>query len=178
MPRRPEVRVSQDISGPQELLIGRVVVAWSRLEHSIDEVIWAVLRTSVEDGRIITSNLDTRYRLNLLRGLAERHLTKDQIKILSEAIGKINELVEFRNLIVHGLWVTTPENVPAVQSLRGKLPDEANSNEVITTEMPAELMQNIIDRIVLMMNYLIDCRTTLYKSPKKPVLPPPPWTAQ
>src|ERR1700676_2527713 len=105
MPRRPEAEVSQEISGPQELLIGKAVVAWTRLEHSIDEVIWAFLRVSVEDGCIITSSLDTRYRLNLLRALGERHLTKEHLAILSDIIKKINELVEFRNLVIHGLWV-------------------------------------------------------------------------
>jgi len=178
MPRRPEVQVTQEISGPQELLIGRVAVAWSRLEHSINEVIWAFLDASIEDGRIITSSIDTKYRLNLLRALGERHLDRDHQKVISEIVIKINELAEFRNLILHGLWVTTPEGIPAVQSPRGKLPNEANSNEVITTEMPPDLMNQIIDRTVSIMNYLIDCRRSLSKSTKKSVLPPPPWTDQ
>jgi hypothetical protein len=168
--------VRQDISGPQELLIGKAVVAWSRLEHSINEIIWALLRVSVEDGRIITASLDTRYRLNLLRALGDRRLAEIDVKLLSDLIKKINELNEYRNLIVHGLWVTIlPDDAPAVQSLRGKLPDDAGANEVVTTVMSAELMHGVIDRIVFMMNYLINVRETLHSYPDKPVLPV--WTA-
>jgi hypothetical protein len=175
MARRPITEVRQEISGPQELLIGRFVVAWSRLDHSLDEVIWSLLRFPVDDGRVITARLDLTYKLNLLRGLAQRRLSKDDLGALSEIIKRINDLNEFRVLIVHGLLVTV-KDTPAIQSMRGKLPEEAEFNEVVTTEMPRALMQGLLDNTTILMNYLIDCRKVFYASPDKPVMPP--WTAQ
>jgi hypothetical protein len=175
MARRPTTEVRQEISGPQELLIGQFVVAWSRLDHSVDEVIWSLLRSSVDDGRVITARLDLTYKFNLLRGLAQRRLSKDDLGALFEIIKKINDLNEFRVLIIHGLWVTV-QDTPAVQSMRGKLPEEAGFNEVVTTEMPRDLMQGLINNTTILMNYLIDCRKAFYASPDKPVLPP--WTAK
>jgi hypothetical protein len=177
MPRRPTAEVRQEISGPQELLIGQFVVAWSRLDHSIDEVIWSLLQMQPDDGRVITAALDLKYKLNLLRGLSERRLSKNDRGSLSGIIKRINELNEFRVLIVHGLWVTlSPQDTPAVQYLRGKLPDDAGFNEVVTTETPSDLMKKLIHNTTAIMNYLIDCRSAFYASPNKQILPP--WTAQ
>lgn len=124
---------------------------------------------------MITARLDLTYKLNLLRGLAQRRLSKDDLDALALIIKKINDLNEFRVLIAHGLWVTV-KDIPAVQSMRLKLPGEAEFNEVVTTEMPRDIMQPIIDNTTILMNYLIECRNTFYASPDKPVLPP--WTAQ
>ena len=172
IPRRPGQEVRQEISGPQELLIGRAVVVWSRLEQAIEEVIWAFLRISVEDGRIITARLDAKYRLNMLRALGEKHMDKESFSVLSDLIKRINDLYERRNLIVHGIWVTIlPEGVPAVLSLREKLPDDANRNEVMTTLMPSQDMNGVIDHIMLVTNLLIRYRE-IAESPDKHVPPP------
>jgi hypothetical protein len=162
-PGEHSAEVRQEISGPQELLVGRFVVAWSRLDHSIDEVIWSLLLFPVED-RIITAKLDLTHKLNLLRGLAQRRLNSADFAAFTDIFKRINDLNEFRVLIVHGLWITI-KDIPAVQSMRGKLPTEAESNEVVTTEMPRDLMEGLIRNVIILVNYLIDCRKAFYASP-------------
>ena len=163
--RRPEQRIERHLSGRAELLIGRAVVTWSRLEQSIEEVIWELLKMSVEDGRIITARLDVKYKTALLRGLSEKNLQKDALEAIRSLLTRIDELYTVRNLIVHGVWGTVkPDNVPAVMSLREKLPEEAGRDEVITTHMPHEYMAGVIRNIMLVTNLLIKTKNELSSS--------------
>jgi hypothetical protein len=105
-PRQPEQTHRQDISGEQELLIGRAVVTWSRIEKVVEEVSWALLRLPVDEGRIVTSRLDAKYKINLLRELGKKHFTGEHLIKITEILNKIEDLYIERNLIVHGEWVT------------------------------------------------------------------------
>ena len=128
----------------------------------MEEVIWGFLRLSVEDGRIITARLDARFRMNMLRGLGEKHMSKEDFSALSDLLKRIGDLYAERNLIAHGIWITSmPDNIPAVMSLREKLPDDAARNEIITTQMSPDRMAGIIRNMILVTHVLIDLRRTL-----------------
>jgi len=71
IPRQPGAIYEQGISEDQEQLIGSAISKWSGIEQAMEEVIWALLRLSVEEGRVITSPLDAKFKLNLLRGFGK-----------------------------------------------------------------------------------------------------------
>jgi hypothetical protein len=52
-----------------EAVIGRVIIQWSRTEQAIEELIWHFLGLPIDEGRVITSPLDTKYKISMLRGL-------------------------------------------------------------------------------------------------------------
>ena len=51
---------------------GEVVASWSNLELTLQRVIWAFLQLNEEDGRLVTSKMDARPKVEWLRALAER----------------------------------------------------------------------------------------------------------
>ena len=72
-PRRPEDAFRHKISAEHERLIERVIVAWSRLDDTMQEAIWSFLNVDLKEGRVVTARLDTRFKINILRGLAPLH---------------------------------------------------------------------------------------------------------
>jgi hypothetical protein len=155
-PRRPDQIVRNTISPEQERLIGQAIAAWSRLDDALQEAIWHFLRLSMEDGRIVTARLDTKYKLNILRGLGQRHLDVEKFNDLSNLLGTIQDLYVDRNFIAHGKWVTLlPQNVPAATSLREKVDKIFDQADVIAETFPKDRMQVIIREIVISMNAII-----------------------
>jgi hypothetical protein len=61
-----------------ERLIGRIVVAWSKLEGAMEDLIWQLLGIGIEQGRVITSRLDAVTKIRMIRALAEPALTEPQ----------------------------------------------------------------------------------------------------
>jgi hypothetical protein len=140
-------------------LVGNCLIRWSYVEQGIDEVIWAFLKISVEDGRIVTAHLDARHKMMLFRQLAYRHLPKNDLDEFSTVLGRLEDLYELRNLMAHGQWVTlVPQNTPAVMSLREKLPDHTPRDEIITTEITTDSLTATIDNMSIISNYLVDFR--------------------
>jgi hypothetical protein len=54
--------------------IGNIVAAWSSLEAAIQAAIWAFLKLSDDDGRLVTARMDARPKIEWLRVLGERYL--------------------------------------------------------------------------------------------------------
>jgi hypothetical protein len=128
----------------------------------MEEVVWKLLRINVDEGRIVTANLDAKHKMNLLRELGKRHLKDPRLTDLSELLNHAEDLYAERNMIAHGEWVTLlPENVPTAMSLREKLPDDVSRVEVIATTFTKERMKAIIDNMGIAMNWLIDLRREL-----------------
>jgi hypothetical protein len=164
-PRRADQTYQQGVSPEIELLVGRAIITWSNLEIIMQEVIWTLLRVSVDEGRIMTSNLDAKYRMNLLRELGRYHLKHQQLADLLETLGHCEDLYGDRNLIAHGQWVTMlPDNIPAVLSLREKLPNDVDRRQVIASTMPKDRLEAIIDNMIIATNDLIALRRASSRS--------------
>jgi hypothetical protein len=111
-PKKPPIRPAQKneqidhtIGLIQEKLIGRIVVAWSRLEGTMDDLIWQLLKLDLASGRIVTTRLDAVAKIKMLRDLGKIKLVIEaQFHKLSEVLDRIDILREDRNLITHGLW--------------------------------------------------------------------------
>src|SRR2546423_4663272 len=83
--------------------IGLIAIHWSYLEHAIEQLIWVILELNTSTGRAITSDLQMRGRLKMLRKLidAKHPPMSDVIQNLTKTI---QSLEDDRNLIVHGIW--------------------------------------------------------------------------
>lgn len=141
--KRPDQTMTSDIAEEHYRLIGEVVVTWARLEVTMERIIWGFLRLSEIDGRLITTRLDTGPKLQMLSHLADRYLLDGALKDrFVEALVRVGELVDDRNLIVHGVWGTLmPDDVPIVGSLRRKSPVGRATAETFSPER----MNAIID---------------------------------
>jgi hypothetical protein len=160
-----ELEYVQRISQKQEMLIGRAIATWSGVEQVIEEVIWCLLNLSPEEGRVVTSPLDGKFKLNLLRGLGRKRLNRHTFKSLNDAVKELRILYERRCLFAHGIWVTTrPKNIPAALSLRAKIPEQFDQADVVATLFPRDLMVAIIYKMKVIANALVGLRNELSAS--------------
>jgi hypothetical protein len=142
---RSDQRPYFDVSIEQQQLIGLLVLNWSKLETDIDGAIWAFLELGIDDGRLITTKLNTDVKIELLRALVNTYCAGKFLDDILQVIDFIGGYKEDRNFVVHGSWGTLlPDNVPVCASIRPKAPP----GEVISETFPKERMLNIINGIL------------------------------
>jgi hypothetical protein len=144
-PRRSDQYGTGDVSENQQRLIGLLVLNFAKLEHNIEDAIWSFLGVSIDEGRPLTSRLNTDFKIEMLKSLAKTYLRGELLDDILECADLINGYKEDRNFVVHGSWGTLmPENVPVCASLRPQGPP----GEVIAETFPEERMLAIIDGIL------------------------------
>jgi hypothetical protein len=148
-----------------ERLIGRVVVAWSKLEGAMEDLIWQLLGLDIEQGRVITSRLDAVAKIRMIRSLGEPALTEPQWLSLSETMARIDILREDRNTILHGTWGRDPAGVPFAISLRFTplAPDQVVSESFPDRRM-REICHNIDASKFRLRRLMIELRSSPNKS--------------
>lgn len=98
---RKDQRLEPRISDQQCELIGEFLANWSHLELVLEKLIWHFLKLVPDDGRIITSTLDARPKVRMVRELAKRHVKNRAIrKQLGEVIEVIEDMQGDRNLLL------------------------------------------------------------------------------
>lgn len=124
-------------------LIGELIAEWSRLDTILGTLIWHFLKLDMEDGRVVTSTIDARTKVRMLRQLAKRHIKAQATRRqFSDLLGAVEGLQEDRNFIAHGLWgMAMPDNIPAASSIRPK----SNPFHVVTQTFPPMHMANLIE---------------------------------
>jgi hypothetical protein len=138
---KPNQSLSPGITTRQEMLVGRVVVEWAKLEVAMQDAIWNILNVRFEDGRVLTARMDARIKLQWLRTFSQRHISGDELTNLTEILDLIELRQDDRNFIAHGTWaILHPDNVPVAMSLRQKSPPD----KVITESFPEWIMCDII----------------------------------
>jgi hypothetical protein len=156
--------IHPNVSDTHQHLIGRVVVAWSKLEGCMQDTIWHFLRLDMSDGRIITERMGSSILLRILRALGNRHLNDPLLHEFLCTMDKIEDTMEDRNFIVHGTWGTLlPDNVPFGSSLRPK----AEPGEVIAEAFPPGRMLAIVHEIVTALEFLVKLMPQLQTLPRK-----------
>jgi hypothetical protein len=128
-PARGDEELILTIGLNHERLIGRIVVAWSKLEGVMEDLIWHFLGLQIEQGRVVTGRLDAVAKIKMIRALGEPKLAEALWHQLSPIVDRIDLLREERNIIVHGTWGRNAQGVPIAISLRFKplAPDEVVS---------------------------------------------------
>jgi hypothetical protein len=119
---------------------------WGLLEAAMQDAIWRILNVPMEDGRILTGRTDASTKLQWLRSLSKRHIRGELFEQLQLVLKTIEDRMDDRNFIVHGVWGTMTfkeyghGDVPMALSLRRKsLP-----HEVASETFPNERMTEII----------------------------------
>jgi hypothetical protein len=144
LPPRKNDQLNLTIGLIQEKLIGRVVVAWSRLERVMEEFIWVLLKLDIESGRIVTTRLDAVAKIKMLRQLGEIELEEVHFHKLSPILDHIDIMREDRNFIVHGVWGRNLNGVPVALSLR---PKPLAPDLIVSEEFPDNRMRYIVFEI-------------------------------
>ena len=169
---RPDQDDTPDISDEQTRRIGQVVVLWSKLEAAMEDTVWMLLNLDNEEGRIVTKRLSTDAKIQLLRGIAPRHIPdKTLLDKFNEAMKYVNELKDCRNFIAHGVWGTLmPDDIPVALSLKLK----SDVGEVMSETFSQERMEGISGGIKLMLQWFVDLPEQLGKPRRVPPEPPRP----
>jgi hypothetical protein len=169
LPPGPNQQVVVTVSMQFERLIGRAVVAWSKLEACMEDFIWSLLDIPIEQGRVMTLRTDAVGKIRMLRRLGEMVLTEAQFHTLSPTLDEIDVIREDRNSIAHGTWGrTAPSMVHVCLSLR---PQGLAPDQVVSETFPETRMLAIIDGIERTKWVLIGLMQELHASPDRS--PPP-----
>jgi hypothetical protein len=133
------------IGPPEEILIGRIVWEWNRLENCMNELIMRFTDMSFEDGRLFTERMDPSRAIQLLRVLGPRYLKDERLQTLVDLLTTADQLRDDRNFVVHGVWaILDPEGVPTASSLRTK----SEPDQVVTETFPHTRMVAITRGII------------------------------
>ncbi|MBO6560223.1 MAG: hypothetical protein JJ959_06780 [Nisaea sp.] len=106
----PTYVITPELSTEQYEQIGKVMAAWAYLESSIDRSIWRILDADNKTGRIITTRINMRSKLIMLRLLFDRHINDEKAGSAISTLEKyVEEVQTWRNHYAHGLWGKHPE---------------------------------------------------------------------
>ena len=109
-----------DIPDLQLKAIGRIAANWSLLEFMIGYVIADLLGIKRNVGRIVTSELNIKAQLDILKFLAKaQNWLAPERKALKKIINTILRARDKRNLVIHGLWAENNEGVLHLVKFRG-----------------------------------------------------------
>lgn len=140
--RRPDQVFYSRVPLYQERLIGRAVVAWSRLEAAMQDTIWKFLDIPIEQGRLLTARHAPESLILILRTLGRASLSVDKANQFDRVLDLIDIYREDRNFIVHGEWgILSPDWIPTAKSLRPKSP---KPDELVSETFSPERMYNLI----------------------------------
>jgi hypothetical protein len=140
--------VSKYVSPNHERLLGRLVVAWSRLEAVMGDLIWVILGVDAEDGRVITARMDARTKLQWLRVYLKRCLSEDSFAECLKTLDKIQQRQEDRNFAMHGSWGTSRlDNASYGDPIAFSLRASSAPDKVVSETFPRGRMYEIIDDI-------------------------------
>lgn len=90
--------------------IGKLTAQWSFLEWQVGHAISIMLQIGPKEGRIVTTQMNMRPKLEILELLSRLKLDDDRQQKMKNTAAAIRELHPLRNEIVHGLWAENAEN--------------------------------------------------------------------
>jgi hypothetical protein len=113
-------RISKKIPATIKTAIASAIMAFSEMESSAETIIWDLSGVSMDDGILLTKNLDAKEKLELTKKFSERygipiHADPD---ITANIWAAIRQEVEKRNKIAHGMWVMIDKKIPLAVSYR------------------------------------------------------------
>jgi hypothetical protein len=137
--------------------VGRVVTEWAWVEAVLDQCIWRMLGVRPKRGRIITSNLTARIKIEALASLLRKSRLNETF--VKEVEGEGKALAELRNLVAHGYISVRPgSNTGIIVSFLAKGEIKERSRQITPP-----LLDKLSERITLYLQYLVENSTRLPK---------------
>lgn len=158
-----------------ERLIGRVIVAWSKVEFKMHDAIWCFLDMYQGDGRLLTGNNDAGDNIKILRSIRDHKFPKAGKAAFTELIRELVKCQEDRNFIAHAVWGSLmPSRTPLASSMR-RSGEGLTTMEFVSEQFDTERMQSIIERMdgcLAELNYVME-RLEAARATKGEQHPPP-----
>jgi hypothetical protein len=171
LPADPNQEFDYTVSLQYERMIGRAIIAWSKLEASMEDLIWSLLNVEIEQGRVVTARVDAVGKIRILRELGQLVLPESMFHRLSPTLDEIDVLRDHRNFIAHGSWGRARYDgdwVHVCVSLRPKGP---TPDVVVSESFSEKRMRAIIDGIERTKWTLIRLQNEYHALPGKSVPP-------
>jgi hypothetical protein len=121
-PKKPSTHISRSqvthgVTDDVKIAIANAVLDSAAMEATVEVLIWELTGLSFDDGRMLVRS-DAKAKFDLAKRLAAKY----KVLAPTPADGKtimwmaMNDLVEPRNKIVHGIWVMINLEIPAAAS--------------------------------------------------------------
>ena len=147
---RADLKYEPSIGRDHEHRIGQIIWRWSYVEKALDEIIWGLLHLDIAHGRHVTARQDFTHKVRIIKGIAPMKLTEEQLENLGDHLARAQELYEVRNICAHGYWITTAmQKEVFAQSLRPALPEDGQPDDILSTEMRTDYMDETIHNITV-----------------------------
>ena len=153
--------------------VGRIIVRWAYLEHSIRRLGWRVLGIDQKLGRIAIRDPRLDDYIDMVADVAYlKRIQLDQAK-LSNLKTKINEVAKWRDLLGHGIWIPKNGNW-MIQRTSGNYPKNFKAEhrkrrinpEGVNVDL--EGLRTISDGIAILIEEVLELRDTVPQpSPEK-----------
>jgi hypothetical protein len=132
-------RISKKIPAAIKTAIASAIMAFSEMEGSAETIIWDLSGVSMDDGILLTANLDAKEKLELTKKFSERYGIPIHAnpEITANIWAAIRLEVEKRNKIAHGMWVMIDKKIPLAVSYRIK----TGLGRVMGEEFPKERLK-------------------------------------
>ena len=101
--------------------IGRIIVRWAYLEHIIRRLGWDILGVDQKIGRIAVRDPRVDDYLDMIADIASLKNIKIDTSNLSSLKSRANEVLRWRDLLGHGIWIQTPDGW-LLQMISGNYP--------------------------------------------------------
>ncbi len=131
-------RVSFDIPAPVKLAIADAIIAFARLETTVEQLIWSLVGIPDHHGPKLT-RMDTRAKFQLLEGLMISEIFIEKKRNPKDLWTMLRELTDERNMVIHGIWAMVDKTDPYIYSHKLKAP----KGIIRSRHFPIELLQHM-----------------------------------
>jgi hypothetical protein len=155
------------VSMQQERLIGRVVVVWSKIESTLDEIIWTLSNLDFGVGRYLTRPFGADGKIKLIRSLSKNILLAEMHDESEKMLNSVGNCQDDRNFIVHAAWGTSHIDPFAMVPLAISTRPKSDPDVVIGETFPPERMHTITTDGMACLRALNSFLDALETSPEK-----------
>jgi len=112
-------RLSKGVPDKIKLAMADAIMAFSEMEMNAELFIWDLLGLSPDDGKLVT-RIETKDKMELAKKFSERYRLPlhPNEQTTAEAWTAIRDIIEARNKMAHGVWMTIDLTMPVVVSYR------------------------------------------------------------
>lgn len=137
---------------------GLVVTQWAWVESVLDQYIWRLLGVRAMRGRIVTSNLMARSKIEVAAALLRKSGFDETL--IRELEDEGRALANLRNIVAHGGIVSTPDQEHAIIGWISARGGALSDKTCLVTD---KLLETLARRIATYLQFLIDTSARLPK---------------